>query len=260
MRFLKLSLLFLCATLFLAAQPTINMYQRVWMIKTKHGRGPAFAADVDGREYWITAKHVLTGAKGKPFGTITEKTVTLELLDPGGDGERWLTNNFTVLQSAEDVDIVVLAPQKSILEDVHPSPELTGSLLFGGNCEFMGFPYGGGWRLKTEVGRYWVAYTKKCSISGMDSDAHLRILDGINNVGFSGGPVFIGTGKDLKIVGVVSGYWLEPTEVIKGKPVPAADPKDVVNVNTGFILAYDIKIANDLIKKNPIGPTRQAKK
>jgi len=77
--------------------------------------------------------------------------------------------------------------------------------------------------------------------------------------GFSGGPVFISTGSNLQVAAIVSGYWMEPTEVIKGKPVPAADPKDVVNVNSGFILAYDINIAADLIKKNPIGPLRPTK-
>jgi hypothetical protein len=29
-------------------------------------------------------------------------------------------------------------------------------------------------------------------------------------------------------------------------------------LNSGFILAYDISLANDLIKKNPIGPLRSA--
>lgn len=171
-----------------------------------------------------------------------------------------MPTKFTVLQPTEDVDVVVLAPDKPVLENVHPSPPLSGSVIFGGNCEFMGFPYGGGWRLDIDKGRFWVAYTKKCSVSGMDVDANLWILDGINNAGFSGGPVFVGTGKELQIVAVVSGYWLEPAEVIKGKPSPAAEPKDTVNLNSGFILAYSVNIAADLIKKNPIGPVRQAKK
>jgi hypothetical protein len=87
------------------------------------------------------------------------------------------------------------------------------------------------------------------------------ILDGINNAGFSGGPVIVGTDNDLKIVAVISGYSLEPTDVIRGDPKAAADgPKNTVGVNSGFILAYDISHAVDLIKKNPTGPVRAAKK
>jgi hypothetical protein len=34
------------------------------------------------------------------------------------------------------------------------------------------------------------------------------ILDGINNRGFSGGPVIMGTGADIKFVAVISGHYL----------------------------------------------------
>jgi hypothetical protein len=85
------------------------------------------------------------------------------------------------------------------------------------------------------------------------------ILDGINNPGFSGGPVTLGTGTNLRIVAVVSGYHTEPTDVIRGDPRAAKGAKDTVNVNSGFIIAYDISCAVDLIEKNPIGPQRPAK-
>jgi len=49
------------------------------------------------------------------------------------------------------------------------------------------------------------------------------VLDGINNPGFFGDPVFTGNGNDLKFVAVISGYYLEPTEVIKGGP-PILNP------------------------------------
>ena len=84
------------------------------------------------------------------------------------------------------------------------------------------------------------------------------ILDGINNPGFSGGPVIVGTGDSLKFAAVISGYYLEPTEVIRGGGSQLAPdvPNDLVNVNSGFILAFDIAHAVDVIKKNPIGPKR----
>lgn len=112
MRLTRISLLFLCASMFLGAQPTINMLQRVMMIEYKNERGTAFSIDIDGREYWITARHILTGAKSKPFGNYPDKTIDVKLLNPGGDGEQWLPEKFTVRQPAEDVDVAVLVPAK----------------------------------------------------------------------------------------------------------------------------------------------------
>jgi len=244
------------------AQPTMNMLQRVMMIEYKKERGTTFSIDVDGREYWITARHILTGAKGKPYGTFPDKAVDVKLLNPGGDGEQWLSMKFTVLQPTADVDVVVLIGYGAILKDVHSSPLATSDgLTFGGSCEFLGFAYGGGWRAKFAEGSFWLPYIKRCGISGMDTEAHMWILDGINNPGFSGGPVIMNTGNDLKIVAVISGYTLEPTEVIRGDRKAAADaPKDILQVNSGFILAYDISHAVELIKRNPTGPIRPAKK
>jgi hypothetical protein len=259
----------------LLAQPTINILQRVFMIEYDNERGTAFSIDVDGREYWITAKHILTGTKSKPYGTFGKKTVELKLLNPGGDGQQWMLRQFTVLQPTADVDVVVLVPTAKILPtDVHPSPPATSDgLTFGGSCEFLGFAYGGGWRVKLEKGAYWSPYIKRCGISGMDIDSRLWILDGINNLGFSGGPVIFGTGNDLKIVAIISGYIQEPAEVIAGAPTlvvrdrgyensraPKAQRhgQEIVNLNSGFILAYDIEHAVDLIKANPIGPMRKS--
>jgi hypothetical protein len=40
---------------------TFNVIERVFNIEFKDVRGTAFKADVDGRKYWITAKHILEG-------------------------------------------------------------------------------------------------------------------------------------------------------------------------------------------------------
>lgn len=260
-RLTQISLLLFLTTILLSAQVTIGMYQRVWKIKTKHYNGTAFAIDVDGREYWVTAVHLLTGAKSKPYGRINAKTITLSMLAPripnNATSEQWINKTFTVLQPKEDVDIVVLAPQERILDVDSIGPSTKARPLFGGECAFAGFPYGGGWRMTLNNQSYWAALTKRCSISGVDSDAKLFFLDGINNEGFSGGPVFIGTGDEQQILAVVSGYITEPAEVIKGEPAPN-EPKDIVKLNSGFILAYGIGIAEELVKANPIGPLRKA--
>jgi hypothetical protein len=98
-------------------------------------------------------------------------------------------------------------------------------------------------------------------------EPRIWVLDGINNAGFSGGPVIFKSGPEQTILGVVSGYHVEPTDVVSStvKKVPKkklpSKPKQAeqlkVNLNSGFIIAYDISYAVEAIHKNPIGPLRQ---
>jgi hypothetical protein len=113
----------------------------------------------------------------------------------------------------------------------------------------------------------------------VSQDKKFWVLDGINNSGFSGGPVAYLTGPRQQIFAVVSGYLTEPADVITSplqklaptKPPPppqrkgsqpkkaAGGAKQTVNVNSGFIIAFDIKYAIDAIHKSPVGPLRNAK-
>jgi hypothetical protein len=242
------------------AQPTGTMIARVLMVQSQDDRGTIFMLDVDQHEYWITAKHILTGAKHPPYGTVESKSVSLHILNPGVPGEQWLPENFSVIDPGNDIDIVVLAPPESLLKTSLASvnADSTGALL-GDNCEFLGFPFGAAWRATYVNGATsWMPFVKHCTISAtIREPERIWVLDGINNGGFSGGPVFFGTGDQLKIFGVVSGYKTEPTDVM---PLdPAVKPNAKVNVNSGFFIAYDIIYAIDAIRKNPIGPVREGK-
>lgn len=261
-------------TLAQPAPPTANVLTRTLMIESPHGRGSVFSLDVDEREYWITAKHVLTGAEHPPYGSITNKSVSLRILNPGAQGEEWLSVNFSVIDVGEGVDIVVLAAPHPILDKPGPSPATTAEgVMMGADCEFLGYPFGGGWRATWDDGHsYWMPFTKRCLVSTLTfGEPKIYVLDGINNKGFSGGPVVYRTGNDQKIIAVVSGYITEPAEVIssvQGKPVAIRKPsrtpnvkpsaKETVNMNSGFIIAYAISPAIDAIHKNPIGPLRVA--
>jgi hypothetical protein len=245
------------------AQPTFNIIERVLMVESPHDRGTIFSLDVDQREYWITAKHILTGAKHPPYGSIASKSILLRILDPGVDREQWLPENFSVIDPGNDIDIVVLAPPEPLLKNPLPTvtAESTGAML-GGDCEFLGFPFGAAWRATFASGeKSWMPFVKHCTISASSyplfgADQRIWVLDGINNGGFSGGPVIFGTGAQLKILGVVSGYQTEPSDVIPSDP--AVKPNATVRVNSGFFIAYDIVYAIDAIHKSPIGPLRKA--
>jgi hypothetical protein len=147
-------------------------------------------------------------------------------------------------------------------------PADSSGLFFGGDCEFLGFPYGGGWRATFDNKQwYWLPFVKHCGVSAMSTvEPKVWVLDGINNEGFSGGPVIFRTGPEQKVFAVISGYVLEPTAVVPSaaKKVPVKKTAEEqnggarlkVNVNSGFIIAYDIAYAIDAIKKKPIGPVR----
>jgi hypothetical protein len=108
----------------------------------------------------------------------------------------------------------------------------------------------------------------------LDKGLGIFVLDGINNEGFSGGPVLFATGPDQKVFAVISGFHQEPLEVLPAPPssqrqtnsippspkLPGAESmepkKEIVNANSGFILAFDIKPAIETIQGNPIGPLR----
>jgi len=243
--------------------PTSNILTRMTMIESRYGRGSTFSVDVDQREYWITAKHILTGAEHPPYGSVTSASVSLKILDPAAQGERWLPVNFAVIDAGIDIDIVVLAPPQPLLKNPVPNLDTTpGGVLLGGDCEFLGFPYGGGWQAKFDNEQwYWMPFVKHCYVSNIPGvEPKIWILDGVNNAGFSGGPVIFRTGPDQKIFGVVSGYHTEPAEVVSSakaaNSVPAKKKKQKVNLNSGFILAYDVAYAMNAIHLHPIGPLR----
>jgi hypothetical protein len=257
-----LSILQATATMAQSARATHDSLLRVRMVKSQFGTGTIFSIEVDQREYWITAKHVLTGAEQAPFGTVTEK-VTLSLLDPTSAQVNWVPENFSVIDPGVGIDIVALAPGVPLQDNTVPSPpaDSTG-VPFGGECEFLGFPFGNAWPAMFLNGTaYRMPFMKRCTISGRYiAPQNIWVLDGINNLGFSGGPVVFGTGPAQQTMAVISGYQTEPAAVV---PVPKQPghsskpkkrPKEMVNVNSGFIIAYDISYAVEAIKKNPIGP------
>jgi hypothetical protein len=165
------------------AQPTTNILTRISMIQAGIFRGTSFSLDVDNREYWITAKHILTGAEHPPYGSIKNKSERLKILQ----GQEWLDIEFAILDPGDDIDIVVLAPSRLILSNplasITPSPK---GILMGGNCQFLGYPYGEGWPVKFDQKTLtWLPYVKLCGVSALpQGDKKFWTLDGINNPGF----------------------------------------------------------------------------
>ncbi len=257
-----------------SAQPTNNILFRTLMIKYKNEAGTMFSINVDDREYWLTAKHILTGRKSGPAGEFSDKTVSLDVLDPIGDAIKWNSVQFAVIDPGKDIDIVVLVPNIKLQDVGIPSLKVSSSMGIGQECSFLGFPFANTWTAtfsnSTQSTQYKMPFIKHCYISGIvRQPAAILVLDGINNPGFSGGPVLYQTGPSQVVLGVISGYRNEPGEVHsievpdvssgaqtsdQKNPNPNhTKKKDVVDLNTGIILAFMADVAVDAIKKNPIG-------
>jgi len=277
-----------------SAQVTGGALFNTFMIETNLGRGTTFSIDLDHREYWITAKHMFTGIKTAPAGVFTKKTVQANILSQIGEGDEghdlhWMTETFTTIDPGKDIDILVLAPDHLLIPNASGSALKVGAdgVSLGGDCEFLGFPYGDGWKAQwqdpkdpNKTSWVWLPFIKHCTPSARLQEGGLRIwiLDGINNEGFSGGPVLVGTGPNQKAFAVISGFHQEPLEVL---PAPPAGTKRtssippppqlagentkvvdqrIVNANSGFIIAFDIDSAIKAIRDNPIGPLRSEDK
>lgn len=223
---------------------TTNVYVRVFRIRVGDGEGTAFAIDVDGRQYLVSAKHVVSGVSGHAvIGIFHERS--------------WNDLNVTLVGHAPgEIDVSVLASPDVQLSPAYALPPKSNGLVFAQDVYFLGFPYG----LHTDTGEtnrhFPLAFVKRALVSGNtgpQSGARIWYLDGINNPGFSGGPVvWKEVGKqEWNVLGVISGFRYTREPVFAGdQPTPLE-----YQYNTGIIVAYGIEHALDLISANAIGRT-----
>ena len=271
--------LVILAPLRMDAQVTSNVFERVLRVRVNagtddEGTATAFTIDVDGREYLITAKHVVQGLKD-------EDKIDVFM----NDG--WSSLAVKIFRCEDPIDIAVLIPPHQLT--VNFDLPFDGNFRFGQDAYFLGFPYGFQTSGRGVNGPYPLAMIKQGAISGtVDLDprkkAVLILLDGYNNPGFSGGSIVY---RDLdqsryilKLVGVVSGFVPEVVPVMKEHDIksPAnagnaakAQPWKIqrrdngtyfeyvengtyVSLNTGIVQGFLIAPAIDLIRQHPIGP------
>jgi len=213
------------------------------MFKYGDGMGTCFTLDFEGRQYLVTAKHVVKGISG------SDRIEVFYAND-------WHTLAVTLVGEARnEADITVLTTDLQ-LSPAHPLPPVSlGDFFLSQDVYFVGFPYG----LFTEVGdtnrNFPLPFVKKGIVSSWFTDEHgvkQFFLDGHNNPGFSGGPVVLprfGTYEDFKVMAVVSAYRFENLPIYAGDTPTALAYRH----NTGIVVAYDIKHATDVIQSNPIG-------
>ena len=218
---------------------TANILQRTFLIRYKGNTGTCFTIDVQGRRYLITAKHVVDSIRDDAVVDISHN-------------RGWLPLRVRLVgHGAGDIDVTALAPQE-LFGASHPLRVTTAGLILAEDIYFLGFPYGLGMEVKTELNAgFPLPLVKKAVVSALGLGDGPMLLDGHNNIGFSGGPVVRrGTKEEQTVIGVVSGYEAERQRV---RDEDDNETPYTYYTNTGIIIAHDIRHALAIIATNPIG-------
>lgn len=191
-----------------AQATTLAVFYRVLMIQTANGQGTGFTLDVDGRQYLVTAKHLVTGLP-------RENTIQVRKYNASG-GLRWVPFKMKIFTCADPVDIAVLVPREQLT--ISGAMEPGERTSFGTDVYFVGFPFGMSMEVIGATSEIALtspfAYVRKAMLSAVNSKktgeavSTQMILDGYNLGGFSGSPVVYrpnGNG-DPKVIAVISGF------------------------------------------------------
>jgi S1-C subfamily serine protease len=222
-----------------AQVPTSNVLYRVLKLRTPASTGSAFTIEVDGKQYLITARHLLNG-----YGSEGE----IELWTGG----RWSKVRARILYpSREVVDIAALDLGRPVTVTFPLEPS-SGGLTLGQQVYFLGYPYGLGTSTSAPAppGFGELPFLKSGIVSAMDDrdpEAGILYLDGQNNPGFSGGPIVFwhAASRGFRVAGVVRGYRNEALPVLKRQnlddPGARAYNDLYTRSNSGIVIGYDIR-------------------
>lgn len=219
---------------------TSNVIRRTFNISHAM-RGTAFTVDRAGRQYLVTARHVVEGVE--PGETIAV----------WHDG-RWRALEVSIVGIGQgDVDVAVFSARFQISPTFPLEPD--SRLTYGQQAYFLGFPHGahgGGAEIN---GGLPIPFVKSGIISAFTfGDVRRVYIDAHVNRGFSGGPVVYHPlqptdPNELRVAGVVT------DSVIENTAIHDANGNHVANVsdNAGLVVAAGIEHVSELIDANPIG-------
>jgi S1-C subfamily serine protease len=236
---LSLSLAHVVAWAQVPPVPTSNVLYRVLRIRTANAMGSSFTIEIDGKQYLITARHVLEG-----FGAEGEVELWL-------DGRWSKTRARAIYPAGAAVDIAALDVGR-VLTVTFPLEASSGGLTLGQQVYFLGYPYGlATSRSETAPPGFGeIPFLKSGIVSALDDrDPAVSILylDGQNNPGFSGGPIVFwhSASRSFRVAGVVRGYRNEALPVLKQKNLDDPQAKAYndlyTRANSGIVIGYDIR-------------------
>ena len=223
---------------------TTNVVQRMFKIRLRDSQGTAFTVDRAGRQYLVTARHVLPDIRRGDKVDIWHE-------------RQWKPLDVTIVgigQDELDVAVVTAALQ---LSPVHPLEMGPGGMYYSQPVYILGFPFGRHSGGGAEINRGLpIPFVKSGIVSALElGDVKRVYIDTHANESFSGGPVVFQPKDDsretreLRVAAVVTGY------IRCSRPVQDADGHHVADVgeNTGIAVAIGANHVIDLIDTNQIG-------
>lgn len=224
-----------------------NVFTRTFAIKYEDKFGSGFTTEVDGKQYLITAKHIFPNNALIDFIEIYQD-------------KKWKRVNVNPIICLDDsiYDVVAFAPNIQISKTL-PLEISSDQIMLSQEVFFLGFPY----FMKTDAEAinlgFPIAFVKKAILSAMNTigkDIDIFFLDGVNNPGFSGGPVVFWdySKKAFKVVGIVASYKYSLDTVYlqnSNREIEATDYR--IKSNTGIVIAFGMNKIIEAIKNNPIG-------
>lgn len=213
--------------------------------KQSFSSGTAFTMECNDSQFLITARHVFE--QSAEWTYPNEGTIWL-LTDNG----KYTLYEVDIKYPADTkVDIAVMRLKNHQYVSKNPNlntneGNINEELILGQDVFFLGFPYDYGTLLMPFSGSERpMPVIKKACFSGRLKGGHAcMVFDGLNNPGFSGGPVCYRStdapNGTMSIAAVISGYFPEKQDVLDENGRPTGS---YVKSNTGIITAYDIKEA-----------------
>ena len=208
-----------------------NILYRTFFIRAEQ-YGTAFALEFGGKQYLVTAKHLL-----HPYASSFNLQVFYN--------KQWLSGRAEVVGRARgEIDIALLRVAQQLTPPAYEVAVGFGEIELGQDVYFLGYPF----KMWVDYGELTVGlpspFIKKGTLSAVQiNEPKLLYIDAINNEGFSGGPLYFfprARPQEVRIAGVVSKYKTEQEAVLDSEG-QATDM--VVPYNTGFMVVYDIKYA-----------------
>lgn len=217
-----------------------EMLDRTVYVKTVAGSATAFKIDRHGHVYLVTARHVVN--------RVPRNGATIQMRK---DGE-WKDLSITkiIFPKSVDVDIAVMATTETrstpYAIDV---PSSTEGPTMGQSVWFLGYPLVDG--LSSRGGGGEFPFIKKGAVAAVDAshrDAVIFYIDGMNNHGFSGGPVLYWdfNSHAYRLLSVVSGFRYERADA----EVNGAAVQSQTLLNSGILLSYSLQHAIDAIDED----------
>ena len=213
-----------------------DILQNVFLISTDTGTATSFVVEHSGREYLITARHAFK-KKNVHNSTVDFKIYHID---------KWMKLNGKILLDEDtsiDIAVITLNERLQVIKPLETGKNT--SYFVGQECYFFGFPYG---KFFTSFGKNIYPFVKHAMISAITDK--IVFLDGINNVGFSGGPVVIKDPYDnkLKICCVITAYYPEYNS-IENRKGPKIDSLRYYS-NSGIIFSYSTSYIDSILNRN----------